>query len=101
MAASLRIHRTESQVMRGVGALASSLAGSVLEPEAGSVPDALQADYTTAQGEAIKRIYNKLNGDDFEGEHRLDVESQVQKLIEQATSHVNLSKSFKGWCPFW
>jgi len=96
MAASLRIHRTESQVMRG--ALAGSMAGSVIDIEAGSV---LESEHTTAQSAAITRIRNKLNGDDFDGEQRLGVEEQVQKLIEEATSPENLSKSFKGWCPFW
>ena len=26
---------------------------------------------------------------------------QVQRLIQQATSHENLCQSYIGWCPFW
>lgn len=29
------------------------------------------------------------------------VPAQVQRLIEQATSHENLCQSYIGWCPFW
>lgn len=48
----------------------------------------------------IHRISNKLTGKDF-GEAQLDVESQVQKLIEEATSNENLCECYIGWCPFW
>jgi len=30
-----------------------------------------------------------------------DVAAQVDRIIEQATSHENLSQHFTGWCPFW
>jgi len=30
-----------------------------------------------------------------------DVSTQVDRLIEQATSHENLCQHFMGWCPFW
>lgn len=45
---------------------------------------------------------NGLNfGDtrDIEAGHSVKV--QVQKLIDQATSHENLCQSYVGWCPFW
>jgi len=100
MAASLRVHRTESQLMRG-SVMAASMAASV-EPDVSSVADGVgTVDHSTAQSEAITRIHNKLNGNDIEGEENLDVENQVRLLIDQATSLSNLSKSFKGWCPFW
>ena len=31
----------------------------------------------------------------------LTVAAQVQRLIEEATSHVNLAQAYIGWCPFW
>ena len=31
----------------------------------------------------------------------LDVRSQVERLIVEATSHVNLCQCYVGWCPFW
>jgi FKBP12-rapamycin complex-associated protein len=31
----------------------------------------------------------------------LDVRSQVERLISEATSHVNLCQCYVGWCPFW
>jgi len=31
----------------------------------------------------------------------LDVSGQVQRLIVEATSHINLCQSYIGWCPFW
>ena len=31
----------------------------------------------------------------------LSIAQQVQRLIEQATSHLNLCQCYVGWCPFW
>eukprot|EP00298_Acanthocystis_sp_HF-20_P015218 c21063_g1_i3.p1 GENE.c21063_g1_i3~~c21063_g1_i3.p1 ORF type:complete len:138 (+),score=58.60 c21063_g1_i3:44-457(+) len=50
--------------------------------------------------EVIDRVEAKLRGTDF-GQIVLKVEDQVEKLIEQATSHDNLSQLYVGWCPFW
>ncbi|RID56915.1 hypothetical protein BRARA_F00328 [Brassica rapa] len=44
---------------------------------------------------------NLLGGDSHEVEHGLSVKVQVQKLIDQATSHENLCQNYVGWCPFW
>ncbi|CAN8288398.1 unnamed protein product [Cochlearia groenlandica] len=46
---------------------------------------------------------NLLGGDDShdEEEHGLSVKLQVQKLINEATSHENLCQHYLGWCPFW
>ncbi len=53
----------------------------------------------------IGRISSKLDGKDF-GDAAgtgtsLNVPQQVEKLIRQATSHVNLCQCYIGWCPFW
>ena len=47
----------------------------------------------------IRRVENKLTGREF-GE-QLSIADQVQRLIEQATSHLNLCQCYVGWCPFW
>eukprot|EP01103_Thecamoeba_quadrilineata_P007525 TRINITY_DN17389_c0_g1_i1.p1 TRINITY_DN17389_c0_g1~~TRINITY_DN17389_c0_g1_i1.p1 ORF type:complete len:1008 (-),score=152.93 TRINITY_DN17389_c0_g1_i1:138-3029(-) len=49
----------------------------------------------------IDRVSNKLTGRDFSKDALLDVPSQVQRLIDQATSHENLCQCYIGWCPFW
>ena len=49
----------------------------------------------------LERISDKLNGTDFNKNEELKVNEQVRRLINQATSHENLSKSYLGWCPFW
>ncbi len=71
----------------------------------------------------IARIGRKLRGTDFEeeggGEEKgggdmregrgggdtsggaLDVQTQVERLIREATSHVNLCQAYIGWCGFW
>ena len=51
--------------------------------------------------EAIERVREKLIGCDFEKDQGLSVEEQVDKLIQQATSSVNLCQCYIGWCPFW
>jgi FKBP12-rapamycin complex-associated protein len=67
-------------------------------------PDVLEAPEEVLNERAvavIARINSKLTGKDF-GEHvTLDVQSQVQRLVEQATSHENLCQCYIGWCPFW
>eukprot|EP00762_Andalucia_godoyi_P003296 ANDGO_06658.mRNA.1 Serine/threonine-protein kinase TOR2 len=47
----------------------------------------------------VQRIRDKLTGNDFD--RYMDVEEQVERLIQQATSHVNLCQAFIGWCSFW
>ncbi|KAG9294210.1 hypothetical protein G9A89_021569 [Geosiphon pyriformis] len=49
----------------------------------------------------IHRISNKLTGKDFKETEILDVPSQVDKLILQATSVENLCQLYIGWCAFW
>ena len=49
----------------------------------------------------LNRINEKLTGTDFSNAIPLDVEEQIDRLINQATSNENLSQSYLGWCPFW
>ncbi|XP_039269325.2 serine/threonine-protein kinase mTOR-like [Styela clava] len=50
----------------------------------------------------INRVRDKLTGCDFANEvSSLDVPTQVELLIQQATSHENLCQCYIGWCPFW
>ncbi|DBA66640.1 TPA: hypothetical protein ACH3X2_002209 [Trebouxia sp. C0005] len=55
----------------------------------------------------MKRMSDKLTGRDFSQEGLPNsgdsdsVQSQVQRLIMQATAHDNLCQSYIGWCPFW
>jgi len=49
----------------------------------------------------VHRVYTKLIGTDFHRSPSLDVESQVSRLIVDATSHENLCQCYVGWCPFW
>ncbi|ORX99768.1 PtdIns-3-kinase tor2 [Basidiobolus meristosporus CBS 931.73] len=49
----------------------------------------------------VNRISNKLTGRDFKPNQTLDVSTQVEKLIQQATSLENLCQCYIGWCAFW
>eukprot|EP01132_Coremiostelium_polycephalum_P002833 gene2833-3519_t len=49
----------------------------------------------------INRVNKKLTGRDFRSNETLEVQDQVQKLIDQATSHENLCQCYIGWCAFW
>jgi FKBP12-rapamycin complex-associated protein len=66
----------------------------------GEVAVADPAEKTEA-AQIMKRIVDKLTGDDFEGVSQLSVEEQVDRLIAQATSLENLCHMFKGWYPWW
>jgi FKBP12-rapamycin complex-associated protein len=67
------------------------------------VPGAEEADgMKTGEAAAImKRITDKLKGNDFEKVQSLTVEVQVDRLIVEATSLENLAVMFKGWYPWW
>ncbi|KAF8928817.1 armadillo-type protein [Dissophora ornata] len=49
----------------------------------------------------LNRVTNKLTGRDFNPDETLDVPSQVEKLIQQATSTENLCQCWVGYCAFW
>ncbi|RHY28067.1 hypothetical protein DYB32_006287 [Aphanomyces invadans] len=50
----------------------------------------------------IERVKKKLRGRDFDQDTKaLSVPAQVDRLIQQATSHENLCQLYYGWCPFW
>lgn len=77
------------------------MAGSLLDKnleESNVVPEQLNQKAL----KVIDRVKSKLRGRDFDGGTRqLSVEAQVDRLVEQATSHENLSQLYYGWCPFW
>ena len=49
----------------------------------------------------LNRIRDKLSGTDIYPDSVYDAQTQVDKLITQATSFENLAQSYLGWCPFW
>jgi FKBP12-rapamycin complex-associated protein len=49
----------------------------------------------------LNRIKDKLSGTDIYPDLVYDAQTQVDKLITQATSFENLAQSYLGWCPFW
>ena len=69
------------------------------------VSDALVHDATEIQNaravEVLDRVQQKLTGRDFKLNQELDVVSQVQKLITEATNLENLCQHYIGWCSFW
>lgn len=81
--------------------LSSSLSNSYNRakdlPSAESMPEILNRRAL----QVIRRVSNKLTGRDFDKRESLDIKEQVQRLIDQATSHENLCQCYIGWCPFW
>jgi FKBP12-rapamycin complex-associated protein len=67
------------------------------EEQDGNQPEALNARAL----QVINRVSGKLTGRDFKQNEVLDVPSQVERLIQQATSTENLCQCYIGWCPFW
>lgn len=49
----------------------------------------------------LKRLSDKLDGDDFDNEAALSVKSQVEFLINSAQDEYNLANLYSGWKPFW
>ncbi|CAF0930015.1 unnamed protein product, partial [Didymodactylos carnosus] len=51
--------------------------------------------------EIMCRVKEKLTGNDFHRDQPVDISTQVELLIKQATSYENLCQCYIGWCPFW
>lgn len=51
--------------------------------------------------EVLDRVSQKLNGRDFKPGEELDIVTQVDKLIVEATKLENLCQHYIGWCSFW
>ncbi|KAH3666740.1 hypothetical protein OGAPHI_003189 [Ogataea philodendri] len=76
--------------------------GQITEEEASKMAAQYKADILNARAAyVLKRITDKLTGNDFKQFQELDVSSQVDKLIQQATSVENLCQHYIGWCSFW
>lgn len=76
--------------------LMSVLEAFVYDPSPGSGDTEFETN-NPVSASIVSRILEKLTGNDFENEHELDVSTQVDYLIQQATSNVNLCQSFSGW----
>ena len=64
--------------------------------------DEIQSEELNKIAEMVfNRIKDKLSGTDIYPDSVYDAQSQVDKLITQATSFENLAQSYLGWCPFW
>ncbi|CCK71085.1 phosphatidylinositol kinase family protein KNAG_0G00270 [Huiozyma naganishii CBS 8797] len=76
--------------------------GAISSEEALDLEELREQDIRNARAALVlKRIDNKLVGNDFAGYEELDVPKQVDKLIQQAVSIENLCQHYIGWCPFW
>lgn len=76
--------------------------GQITEEEAAVMAMRYKAGVRDARAACVlKRINDKLTGNDFKRFKGLDVPTQVDKLIQQATSVENLCQHYIGWCAFW
>ncbi|KAG0688350.1 phosphatidylinositol kinase- protein kinase tor1 [Pichia californica] len=76
--------------------------GQITEEEATTMATRYKASVRDARAACVlKRINDKLTGNDFKRFKGLDVSTQVDKLIQQATSVENLCQHYIGWCAFW
>jgi FKBP12-rapamycin complex-associated protein len=67
-------------------------------------PEGVQAPAEELNTRAVavtSRVAAKLTGRDFGPVTQLNVQEQVQRCIEQATSHIRLSQAYAGWCATW
>ena len=51
--------------------------------------------------QVLERIQAKFKGEDFLTEFPLNIKEQVERLIQDATSHDKLCQCFIGWCAVW
>lgn len=76
--------------------------GAITPEEAAKMESEQKTEIRNARAMLVlKRITDKLIGNDIKRFHELDVPEQVDKLMQQATSVENLCQHYIGWCPFW
>lgn len=76
--------------------------GQINEQEAAKLARQNDMEIRNARAALVlKRITDKLTGNDIKKLRELDVPTQVDKLIQQATSVENLCQHYIGWCSFW
>ncbi|KAH3683007.1 hypothetical protein WICPIJ_006011 [Wickerhamomyces pijperi] len=76
--------------------------GQIDEQEAARIEIQQKIEIRNARASLVlKRITDKLTGNDFRRFNELNVNSQVDKLIQQATTVENLCQHYIGWCSFW
>lgn len=51
--------------------------------------------------QVLARVKEKLTGRDFKNQTELPIETQVDKLLTEATNLENLCQHYIGWCSFW
>ncbi|CAF1334783.1 unnamed protein product, partial [Adineta ricciae] len=79
----------------------STIAGTTQQQNPQQQNQVAQPGRTMRAVEIMNRVREKLTGNDFHREQPIDIPTQVELLIKQATSHENLCQSYIGWCPFW
>ncbi|KAI1098365.1 FAT-domain-containing protein [Jackrogersella minutella] len=84
------------------GSRARARTNSSLVNGAGQILDGEIAEIQNARAvEVLDRVNQKLTGRDFKPTDELDVVTQVNKLIMEATKLENLCQHYIGWCSFW
>ncbi|XDG06455.1 hypothetical protein ABKA04_006070 [Annulohypoxylon sp. FPYF3050] len=84
------------------GSRARARTNSSLVNGAGQMLDGEMAEIQNARAvEVLDRVNQKLAGRDFKPTDELDVVTQVNKLIMEATKLENLCQHYIGWCSFW
>lgn len=91
------------------GQVESSVTGGVPRARARTNSSAVNGDIPNGEAEAqnaraveaLDRVNQKLTGRDFKPGEELDVVTQVNKLVMEATRLENLCQHYIGWCSFW
>lgn len=82
----------------------SSAAGNVNGANGvnGAAPNGPVVEVQNARAlEVLDRVQQKLTGTDFKNAGEMDVVTQVNRLIIEATKLENLCQHYIGWCSFW
>ncbi|KAI1076860.1 FAT-domain-containing protein [Whalleya microplaca] len=95
--------RARARTNSSAAAIAAGMMGLGLGGQAEGVGvGAEAAEMQNARAvEVLDRVNQKLTGRDFKPAEELEVVSQVNKLIIEATKLENLCQHYIGWCSFW
>lgn len=63
-------------------------------------PSIVDEDRNTSAERALQCVLSKLNGTDGDAYGYTSINLQIERLIQQATNDLNLSRLFHGWQPY-
>ncbi len=95
------LHYSSGRAWNVIDRVRRKLKGTDFSSDAGSLPNAAAVSSSPAAVVSFAALQVVAPGSATSNVPPLAEGEQVQRLLQEAVSHVNLCQSYIGWCPFW